>query len=694
MESRHSLAMRFALIVFATVVMAAAVGAQEASPSSADPSLVTDWTHHHVVYSSPDLASLPPRLRQEPRYWQQWLRRNPKMILGGDASPANAATRPGRHRFKRDWSMSLGPGATVGAGHYPAKYSFSINTANCGNATHPDFVAFNTSVAGSATQATIVAFDNLYASCTVGTVPSTYWAYNTGGTVQTSSVLSLDGTQLAFVQSVASHAQLVLLKWQASTTATSTSPGPITSVSTSQYSSCTAPCMTTIAFSGGANDTNSSAFIDYSGDAIYVGDDAGVLHKFTPIFRGGTPAEITAGWPVTVAAGLQLSSPVYDHPSGKVFVGSGFSGTGSQLFSVIGSTGVIAGTSSSLGKGVGISASPIVDSSTGEVFVFLGNDGSTGCGGSPCMIVHQFPTSFTSGTGNQAIAGTGGAFPLYDGDFDNTYFTSGNGTGNLIVCGGSFFGLVETTIYRMPINAGLMNAGSSTGPPLATSGVPCSPVTDIFNPAGGGVDRFFASVTSGSDVQSCASGGCITNLVSNPWKASTSYSVGEVVLDPGNYMQVANNSGTSKSGTAPPWVDNCGNTTSDNTIIWTNAGLLTPRTPQAWQSGTFWSVGFRILDSNLNIECALETGIASGATAPVWKTAVGAVTTESTGLQWRNGGPMTTHALSTAGGTSGIIMDNILGTAGSSQVYFSTLGTGGCGAGNGCAIQASQAGLN
>jgi len=55
---------------------------------------------------------------------------------------------------------------------------------------------------------------------------------------------------------------------------------------------------------------------------------------------------------------------------------------------------------------------------------------------------------------------------------------------------------------------------------------------------------------------------------------------------------------------------------------------------------------------------------------------------------------MTTHALSTAGGTSGIIMDNIVGTAGSSQVYFSTLGTGGCGAGNGCAIQASQAGLN
>jgi hypothetical protein len=309
------------------------------------------------------------------------------------------------------------------------------------------------------------------------------------------------------------------------------------------------------------------------------------------------------------------------------------------------------------------------------------------------MIVHQFATNFTSGTGRQAIAGTGGAFALYDGDFDNAYFTSGNGTGNLIVCGGSFFGTVEPTLYRMPINAGLMNAGSSTGPGVGTANVPCSPVTDIFNPAAGGVDRIFSSVTSGSDVQACSSGGCISNLVSNTWKASTSYSVGTIILDPSNFMQVAGNTGTS-SGTVPTWVDTCSNTTNDGTITWTNAGFLTPRTPTNWTPSTFWSVGSKILDSNLNIECNLQTGKISGTTAPIWKTTIGALTTEPSGLQWRNGGPMTTHALSTAGGTSGIIMDNILGTAGSSQVYFSTLGTGGCGVGNGCAIQASQAGLN
>ena len=52
---------------------------------------------------------------------------------------------------------------------------------------------------GTNGEASIVAFNNLYdPSCNSGT-PTTSWAYNTGGTVVTSPVLSLDGTQVAFV---------------------------------------------------------------------------------------------------------------------------------------------------------------------------------------------------------------------------------------------------------------------------------------------------------------------------------------------------------------------------------------------------------------------------------------------------------------------------------------------------------------
>jgi len=599
---------RLAAGALGTVGVAAVLWGQQADGPRQGISLVTDWSHHHLVYSNQSRTDLSSALRQEPRYWQQWLRRNGMQspitdspttdsptndLRTTNAFPENASpplTRP-RKKFKRDWAKSLGPGATVGAGQYPAKFSFDVTSANCGGATQPDFVAFNTSVPGSATQASIVAFDNLYSGCT-GTVPATYWAYNTGGTALTSTTLSLDGSQLAFVQSSAGHAQLVLLKWQASTTATSTSPGPINVVSASQYPTCTLPCMTTLAFSGGANDTNSSPYYDYGNDVLYAGDDSGTLHRFTPVFTTGTPTEVTTGsWPVALAPGLKLSSPVYDAGTGRVFVGSGFSGSGSQLFAVVGATGATVGTSSSLGKGAGIVSGTLVDSSAGKVFVFVGNDGTTFCGSGPCSAVYQFAANFTSGTGTKAAVGFGGTFPLYNGDFDNAYYTSANATGNLYVCGGGQF-FHEPTIFSIPINSGVMFTSSVAGSALGLSNTACSPVTEVFNPAGTGTDRLFASVPNSGDAQACSSGGCVNNLTTGAWKASTSYSVGQLVLDPSSYWQVVATAGTSKSGAAPSWMGTCGLETTDGMVTWTNAGFVTQYTPIGWQAGAFWSVGF------------------------------------------------------------------------------------------------------
>lgn len=698
MESKRRLICRFAVGLLGALWAPVMVG-QQASPSAENAvSVVTDWSHQSLIYSAPPETVLSEQFRDEPRYWQQWLRRNGRSPASASKVPDSSAS-PGRQpirKFKRDWAVSLGPGATVGAGHYPAKFSFDINSAHCGGDAQPDFVAFNTSVAGSATQASIVAYDNLYSGCT-GTVPMTYWAYNTGGTAITSAVLSLNGTQLAFVQSSAGHAQLVLLKWQASTTSSSTNPGPITAVTASQYPTCSAPCMTTLPFSGGANDTNSSPFYDYSGDVMYVGDDSGILHKFTPVFVLGTPAEvITGGWPSTLASGRKLSSPVYDHPSQKVFVGSSFTGgSGSQLFAVAGATGVAAGTSSSLGQGAGIVASPIVDSSAGKVFVFVGNDGTTNCSG-PCSAVYQFATGFTSGTGTKAPVGMGGSLPLYNGAFDNAYIASANSTGSLYVCGEGQF-QAEPTIVRVPVFAGSMSTLAAFGPAISTSNTPCSPLAAVFNPAGTGTDRVFASVAAGSDAAACSGGSCITNLTIGAWQPSTSYTVGQRILDPANFWQVVSTAGTTGSSSAPSWVDTCNTLTADGTVTWTNAGFLTPVTPQGWTPSTFYSVGSRILDSNGNFECNLQTGIATGTNPPTWSTTIGALTTEVTGLKWRNGGPPASHSLSQPGGTSGIIMDNVVGSgvlAGASEVYFSTIGTGGCGAGNGCAVQATQAALN
>ena len=697
MEPRYSRICRFAAGVLSILSVAAILWGQEASSTRQNLSLATDWSHRHLVYSSQGAAFVPVRFAYEPRYWQQLLRRGGGVTQSGDMLPLPIGLLPARpRRFKRDWAVSLGPGATVGAGQFPAKFSFDVTKAQCASDPMPDYVAFNTSVAGSSTQATIVAYDNLYVGGCSGTVPSTYWAYNTGGTVLTSATMSKDGMQLAFVQTVSSQAQLVLLKWQASATATSTSPGAITSVTASQYSSCTAPCMTTLAFSGGANDTNSSPFVDYANHVIYVGDDAGKLHKFTSIFTAGTPAEVTSPWPVTVASGLKLSSPVYDSGTGRVFVGSAFSGSGSQLFAVVAATGVVAGTSSSLGQGTGLASSPIVDSSAGKVFVFVGNDGTTNCFAGPCSAVHQFATNFTSGAGVTATLGRGGALPIYTGDFDNAYFTSANSTGTLYVCSVAEFGPPEPSIFSVPINAGTMSTSSAPGPALGTSNTACSPVTDVFNPASPGTDRLFASVPNSGDGAGCSSGGCITDLITTAWQPSTTYTVGQRILDPGVFWQVVVIGGTSKSGAHPFWNETCGLESLDNTVTWADAGFATPVNPQGWQAHTVYSAGSSILDSNNNLECGTVNNGQSGATQPMWNTTLGGTTLDA-GQTWRNVGPPSSHSLFSAGGTSGVILDNVVGSgtlAGASQIYFSTLGTTGCGAGNGCAVQASQAALN
>ena len=114
--------------------------------------------------------------------------------------------------------VSGGAGGTVGAGQYPAKYSFSTSgDGTCGTGGTPDYVVYNTGIAGSATQANIIAYDNIYSGCS-GTVPSVYWSYHTGGgSVVTSPVISLDGTKVAFIETGApsGSATLRILQWNA-----------------------------------------------------------------------------------------------------------------------------------------------------------------------------------------------------------------------------------------------------------------------------------------------------------------------------------------------------------------------------------------------------------------------------------------------------------------------------------------------
>jgi len=221
MKSNHSYRPRLSQILYGAVMVIALVAVRGAKAGEEHVHLVTDWSHRHLVFSEPKSLMKQFEMSSDPRYVQQRIRRNAERRHDRNEWRWRHAPEDPNH-LQGDWSMDMGAGATVGAGNYPAKFSFDTTSANCATPVppvgqQPDFVVYNTSLAGSISQASIVAFDNIYSSCTGGT-PLTYWAYNTGaGAVQTSPVLSFDGSQVAFVQNIAGAATLVILRWKANT---------------------------------------------------------------------------------------------------------------------------------------------------------------------------------------------------------------------------------------------------------------------------------------------------------------------------------------------------------------------------------------------------------------------------------------------------------------------------------------------
>ena len=389
------------------------------------------------------------------------------------------------------------PAATVGAGMYPAKYSFSTTTASC-----TDFVVYNTGLAGSGSQANVVAYDNIYSGCS-GTVPSVYWAYNTGtGKAVTSTVLSFEGAQVAFIENPSSGAAVLrILKWVSGQGTDYKSPVAPDHSYTNTYAGASSQtawnatncpsgssCMISVAFQSprGNQDTISSPWYDYASDTIYVGDSAGYLHKFTGVFYG-TPGELTntsggtcgtsCVWPVNSGIG-PLTSPVYDNTHALVFLGN----NAAKLASVNSSTGALV-QSTQVGLGLpDISEAPLVDPAASKVYVFVNCAYSSGSGYclSTSSAVYQFPIPFTSGTtpAEEAMGGlSDGSTPLYQGTFDNAYFTSTQATptGKLWVCGNTGG---TPTLYAITIASNSMT-GVVSGPAVSNATTTCSPVTEF-----------------------------------------------------------------------------------------------------------------------------------------------------------------------------------------------------------------------
>jgi hypothetical protein len=674
-----------------------------------------DWTHHHAIFSDPGTEADALKngtysewtsIVNDPRYiLQQLKRRHPAQgpaaedvarleeqlqtteATRADELAAEAATSPAWRRIvgrltppiKNDWSMILGPSATVGAGNYPAKFSFvATATPNCGNTATPDFVVYNTSVLGTTSQASIVAYDNLYSSCpaTLQLVPSVYWAFNTSGTVKTSPVLSLTGSQVLFVQTpMSGSAQLVLLSWAATPAGRSVtgkvtsgmkaftvSAGTLTSMDVGAVMTGTGiPTGDTIATVTGTGTTGTlvaSATITTggSGEALAISADAGGPAAPTLVSAGSysgcaIPCMTTLTFAGSGTRADNFSSPYYDYSHDTLYVGDASGGL--HKFNP-----VLNGTPTEIGTpwatlGSTAVTSPVYDETTGDVYAgdasgFLYSVNAAG------TVITSVQVAASPGIVDSPLVDltAGQIYSFVSHDFNSTNSTTspcGSANSNQkTVCAGviqlpatftattdfteSVFGVASSnTLYIGTFDNNYETSGTGNIYTLSTNGVSEPKLMEI-------------PVTSSGFTTAACQGG--TGLPTN-----------------GSALQCAT-----------------------NIVTMTNAAVAGAPVIEVLNGST--DRIFTGVAGSSNFSTA-PTGCANGnACIFSWTSTstIGANTNPSAGMVL-------------AGGPSGIIIDNTSSLGGTSQVYCGTLGTtGNCTTSGtltagGCAVQSAQNGL-
>ena len=484
-------------------------------------SLPYDWSHRHVIFPAAASQARQVEIEKDPRFQQQQLRRT---LAQFDFEP-HRGDPPEKSRFRQDWREAVGVSPYVnGFAAYPAKYSFNVSnpTPDCLN----DYVVY-TVRDSSGGNLNVIAFNNLYVNnlgngLCPGTTPAVLFAYNVSqlGGVISSAALSLDGTQIAFIENAGSASQLHILKWRAGdTSATFPRPFNSTPLANCAANGALAPCEYSFTYTTSPS-SFSAPYVDYTTDTAWVTDNSGHISAIHPVFTATptTPPAVVSGYPLAPSTTF-LTAPVFDSVSGNVFVAdetklyyirtkSTSAGTCAS-----GSPPCIGSTSQTISGGAGAGLTfeaPIVDSTNGWVFEFAWSgppyNGST--------IVQSNTTLSTQNVAN--ISGTtGGSSPtiMFTGTFDNAYYNN-PASGKLYACGENNAGHFGTLWAAGFTSAGMKTGTAGFGPLNLTSsnGSPgttpvCSPLTEVYNQTAG-KDYLYTGIASYCAFNGPA-GGCI-----------------------------------------------------------------------------------------------------------------------------------------------------------------------------------------
>jgi hypothetical protein len=505
-----------------------------------------DWSQHHIVFSRDALARDPDLINREPRIRYQAMQRwqVPNFAVFQGADPLRVPPPPSKSSLHRDWDVNLA--GHIAPGTFPAKYSFDPDAPpDCLN----DYVVFGlatTETAGLAgTNANLVGFNNLYSTQpTAGGLcdtdgPSVLFAYNittvTGGRILTSPVLSEDGSQIAFIESIPASAGIAVqaifhvLTWAAN---------PIDS--RGALGAAELPVsMTSVPFSSTANDTTSSPWVDYGADTAYVGTDNGEVWQIVGVFKSGSTVS-GSPWPIILNSGFRVGSPVLDGRQRLLMIGN-YNGALYQI-DLSTSTPTLSGPLQigfTGGTTPGIVAPPIVDITNGTTFVVsaystfaFGDEHFLGA-----ALVQVDTLSLTAlqevnlGEGSTGTTHPAPVLHLYEPAFNNEYYNDPTDPSSVIsLCG---TGAADTSPWQYTFGftesdgQPVMNASPNVGFPLqlsASTAARCSGWTEFFNPTvgTGGTDFFFFGLTEDcTGTTGGAADGCVVALGTNGGTTTT-----------------------------------------------------------------------------------------------------------------------------------------------------------------------------
>jgi hypothetical protein len=490
-----------------------------------------DWSSRHLLMPGARAEDVLAAGDHDPRYVYNMVMRQVAVEnlrkaaeeapigIFGPLPPRRIPPRIPRQKMKIDWAVSLENGY-VPQNQFPAKYQFDVVAENCNS----DYIVFGLTVT-SGTQANLVGINNLYTSasppCNSGS-PWVAFAFNAathGGLIETSPVISTDGTKVAFVESTSGASYFHVLVLPNTMPTPPSQDGTVLSPLTPLP--CTNPtttfCMTDLTIESSASNSNSSPWVDYSTDTAYVGADNGLLYKITPVFGGGAPALVNdpSNWPVTVSTQSTkvLTAPVVDDTSGRIFLGDGYGYLYAVSLTNPGKTYAAQLAVGWVGNGAGTGivdppyavtdpANPTVD----QVFAFTGCSEVEGIGGAISQVGANFTSSTALTTSNTVDLGsghgngdcTGGN--VHSGTFDNAFWVNGSTSGHMIACGfvsgtsGAPLIPSNPKMYFFPFASNVITStGSSTFVVNNTVGDECSPLTEFYN---GTTDRMFFGVGS------------------------------------------------------------------------------------------------------------------------------------------------------------------------------------------------------